>query len=81
LLHKKIKIDLAIGALLERLEELNLIEEALAEQIGMALEAHVEVEKKVFPKTLVSINDSHHWVTIEKTKCKILCKDGSIKFE
>ncbi|MFT5211846.1 MAG: hypothetical protein ACI9CE_003587 [Flavobacterium sp.] len=55
MLHKKIKIDLAIGALLERLEELNFIDEALAEQIGMALEAHVEVEKKVFPKTLVKL--------------------------
>ena len=81
LLHKKIKITAAINALVERLEKLNLIEEELTLRITMASGAHVEVEKTIFPKTLVSINDSSQLVTIEKRKCKIICRDGGINFE
>ena len=81
LLQKKAKIDAAIEALVKRLGELDLIEAALAIQITNALDASIEAGKKVFPKTLININDNSQLVTIEKRKCKIYCQDGCIKFE
>ncbi|MFT7687360.1 MAG: hypothetical protein ACI9FB_002713 [Candidatus Azotimanducaceae bacterium] len=80
-LHKKLKINKAIEALEKRLEELDAIKEDLVVQIATALEASIDVEEKIFPRTVVSINDSSQLVTIEKRKCKIYCQDGTIKFE